>query len=251
MRRALPLVLALAAALPVALLTATADSRYEATASTRLQILFGDDQVSGLRSFAGLPQVTAPTTSPLLPFGAASLARIEARTAGRVSGASSGSEDVRVIDTAAELGVTKFSDAGVRLLKAKAVADDPDQAARLANVYLSEYIRERSRSIHRLLSEAGARFEAGATPSLERITPASRRELLDAIDIAGSLDGGVLTYHLVPATPPDRRISPKPVRDTIVAALIGALLGWLVGQLRVPASSSNSSRLRATIASWL
>jgi hypothetical protein len=251
MRWALPIVLAVVAALAVAAVTIGIDSRYEATASVRVQHLFDARELDNLRLLAGLPPVAPSEDTPLLPGGRASLARVEAHTARRLGSASSFEpEDLRVIDTSTELGAASFEDPG-RRLKVKAIAESPGRAARLANTYLAEYLRELDRATARLLSGAQKRFRAAATPDLSRVSRPVRQEFVDAADIASALHGGVLTDRLVPAAPPNDSISPRPARDIAVAALIGALLGWLLVYARSATNRSNSSRLPSTIASRL
>ena len=227
MKRFFPLLSAGMAALVVALVAGSIDSRYEATASARVQVLFGSDQVASFRSLGGLPAITPAADSPLFPGGASALRRVAARTAQRVGGAPLEPDAVRVIDTRAQLLPAVFTEP-IHRLKVKAVAEQPEAAARTANAYLTEYLRERDRLIDRQLTEARSRLSISSSRGLSGISPAGRAELIEAADIAGELHGGVLTYGVVPASAPTEPISPRPLRDTIVAALIGGLVGWLV-----------------------
>jgi hypothetical protein len=233
-RRALPWVLAGTAAVAVAIIAGSIDERYEATASTRVQIIFDNTTITALRALAGLPAVEEPAESPLFP-----------------GGPREHPEGIRVIDTGAEL-VPSAVAAPVRRLKVKAVANEPEAAARAANRYLADYFDQRRRFIDGLLKEARdrVRTDAAEPPGL---SPAVRAEVADATVIASDLEGGLLTYDPAPASPPTESVSPRPVRDAIVAGLIGGLVGWLIsaGYVRDILSRSKSSRLRSAIASRL
>jgi hypothetical protein len=241
MRVLTALLLAALAALAAALAAGSVDERYEATTSGRIQPLIPLLGVDRLRATAGLPRLEDDPRTPFLPGGGAALERIVERSARALGLARAPDiDDVRVIDTESELVFPKYKEP-VRRLKVKVRADDPDEAARLANGVFRSYLLERERVIVEGLQEARRRLAEGGLP--RRASLHLRAEAVEAVDITIRLGAGLLVGSRRPARAPEEPILPHIVRDALVAAVIGALLGWLGGSWR------RRSQLRSASAS--
>ena len=226
-----PLLLAAAFALPVGLVTSGIDDRYEATASGRIQPAIPPGAVDRLRATAGLSRLNEDPATPFLPGGRDSLEDIVQRSARRLAIQRPSTDQVRAIDTEAELVLPKYKEPE-RRLKVKAQAGDSVAAARLTNAVLRNYFHERERQLIAGLRATRRRLLDASIPRLRRASRPLLREAVEAVEIAIELESGLSITHVQRARAPAEPILPNVARDTIVAALIGALLGWLVAHAR-------------------
>ena len=225
-----PLLVAAALALPVALVASSIDDRYEATASARIQPAIPPSEIDRLRATAGLPRLDDPAT-PFLPRGRDVLEDIVRRSARRLAMEPPSTDGLRVIDTEEELVFPKYKEPE-RRLKVKAQAGDDVAAARLANVVLRDYLDERERRLAAALRATRRRLLDASNPRLRGAPRPLVREAAEAVDITIALQSGLSVARVQRARAPAEPILPNVARDTIVAALIGALLGWLAAHAR-------------------
>ena len=106
-------------------------------------------------------------------------------------------------------------------------ASDPQQAARVANVWAQEYIalrhelaRERIAEQRAVLQDARAALPPGLGSEEEE---AALQERLDALSVASVAPIGV--RQIDRAEPPAEASSPKPVQNTLIGAMVGLALG--------------------------
>jgi polysaccharide biosynthesis transport protein len=213
-------VLAAAAALIISL---TKDERYEATASLLFrdpqfdQKLFGSSFLPG----SGDPQRAAATNIELV-----SLDVVAARAARALGG---------VPPDAIEKNVDVSSSSQSDVVYVTGEAAQPARAAALANLVAREYIafrreadREKVRSAQQLLQERLAQLPPADSASS---IGAALRERSSQLDVLASLQTG--NAELVqPAEPPSSPSSPRPLRDTVLAGIVGLLLGLLLAVVR-------------------
>ena len=223
----LPAIAGLVLGLTVAVVAASVDKVYEATASGHIESVLPPAEVDRLRATAGLPSLNDHSVTPFLPGGPTTLDAIVRRASSKLRLRPPAQvEDVRVIDTERELVFQKFKEP-VRQLKVKARQPDPATASRLADTVLDLYLIERERAVIESLREARRRLAQASTPALRRASTPLRLEAVEAADIAIRLGGGLFLGRRRPALPPEEPILPHPLRDGLVAAAIGLIASAL------------------------
>jgi capsular exopolysaccharide synthesis family protein len=114
------------------------------------------------------------------------------------------------------------------VISISATAADPDLAAEIANVFASEYIDFRRRADQEMIRETTDLIErrlAALSPSdLEGATGRVLQRRLEELEILASLQTGNVEQVQV-AEPPLSRSSPQPVRNGMVGAVLGVILG--------------------------
>jgi polysaccharide biosynthesis transport protein len=107
-----------------------------------------------------------------------------------------------------------------------ATTDDPEKAAAIANAYANQYIayqRELDRAKVQAAQEL-VRRNLDALPEESTSERAGLQDSLEQLTVLEALQTGNADV-VARATPPDEASSPKPVRDAILAGLLGLLLG--------------------------
>jgi succinoglycan biosynthesis transport protein ExoP len=120
------------------------------------------------------------------------------------------------------------------LITVEATAADPERAARIANTYAEEYTQFRRESARRELREERreVRRELAALGKKRRDRPqrfALRRRLV-RLAVAAPPAGAI--RPIGSAEPPSSASSPKPVRNTVLGALVGLILGLVLAGAR-------------------
>jgi Mrp family chromosome partitioning ATPase len=196
--------------------------RYEATA----YLLFGrttnaDAIVTGGTSDTGeVPERVVATNLAL-----ASLDTVAARVKGRLNAP----ETIEEIKNAVKVDITGASDVAA----VTANAGTPERAADLANAFASEIAavrREAARAdIQRAANALRAAAQATPTPSPgsaalpgSEVTRATRDRIAQLEALKALETGGVRVVQT--ANPPERRTSPKPLRNAVIAGLVAAVL---------------------------
>ena len=197
--------------------TSTIDPVYQVKASAKVRPITGNDDLLGVLRIKD-PRFNLRTSEqvPFLPQPGRSLDRIAAASGARL-------QDVELVVPVSRDGSTRLTVIVRR--------PDPEQAARDANALLGEFIAYRRRwyagelrMVGRYLGyklrlrQAGERNFPSGPPD-----PAEGR---DAARILLRLERGTLGPARLASAPADP-ISPHRARDTVVAALIGGLVGWL------------------------
>ena len=189
------------------------DKKYSAESSVLIRDIPSSD-VEGV----GPPVVASedPDRETATNIGLLSLKNIERRVERRLGG-----EDA----TASELDVTQEGESNI--LAITATDRSPEKAARTANAYAREYVAFRQRSSRReIAAEVGF-----ARRELARLTPAAsrgargrglRRQIRRLEFLERSANSGAQLASV--AEPPTTPSSPKPVRNTLLAAIIGLFL---------------------------
>jgi succinoglycan biosynthesis transport protein ExoP len=120
------------------------------------------------------------------------------------------------------------------LVTVEATATDPDRAARIANTYAAEYTAFRRENARRVLRQEQRQvrreFEAlpkGPAAAPERL---ALRRRLARLAVAAPQAGGV--RQVGSAAPPSSASSPYPVRNTLLGALVGLVLGLVLAGAR-------------------
>jgi hypothetical protein len=218
------------------LVTLTIEPRYQAKATAQLKpVLAVDDLAAALRTRDFHVHLRLEPETPFLPNPRRPYETVTARTAERLRSTSAAiRSDVEISDNAFDPVFAQFKDP-VRKLEVVAVDEDPERAALLANTLIKEYVTARDRWYHRRLSAAARylreliesrRASRGLLPG--GIPNAS--EALEAVELTAQLERQTIgAVH--PASVPADPVSPRRARDAIVAALIGALLGWFAAPL--------------------
>ena len=213
------------------------DERYEATASAEVSPVIPIRELDRLRSAAGLPELEEGSDTPFLPGGHPALAELSERAARARGLPPPDMDDVRVIDTDRELVFPKYKEPE-RRLKVKVEGADPEATAMLANAVLEAYLAEQERVLVEGLRTARATLLRAATPRLRRAAPPLRLEAAEAAEIGVRLKGGLSTTDVRRAETPSEPILPHVARDTIVALIVGALVGLLLIRRRRPAQAA-------------
>jgi polysaccharide biosynthesis transport protein len=116
----------------------------------------------------------------------------------------------------------------------KVTANDPELAARIANTYAREYTALRQRNTRRELRQEQRRtrraLEALPKTSATRGERLALRRRLASLAIAAS--GRSTVQRVGSAEPPTSPSSPKPVRNTLLGALVGLILGIVLAAAR-------------------
>jgi polysaccharide biosynthesis transport protein len=123
------------------------------------------------------------------------------------------------------------------LIDVVATSTDPARAARVANAYADAYIGyRREQAVNDVLaaSEQVQSKISDLQKQIDTAPPAQKDELLraqslfqqklDELQVDGALKQGGAQL-VTPATAPESPVSPRPVRDAIIAAFVGLLLG--------------------------
>jgi succinoglycan biosynthesis transport protein ExoP len=205
----LPFVLVPAAALAFSL---TQEEKYSATAS----ILFRDVGAASLIASEDPERETATNIELLSEETKAS---VEARLGG---------DDA----TAAEVTVAQAGQSNV--LKVTATDASPNVASRTANAYAGEYVAfRRRRDLEEVRAELEyVREELRTLPISQRRGPEARdlRRELRRLEFQASRTSGPARV-VSPAQRPSSPVSPKPVRNTIIGAIVGLFLAAIAAVL--------------------
>ena len=215
LRRRLWLILLLGAAavLGALVVSSWAPDRYKATASIVKQVTVGPYETVNVDA---LTRELSTIKQLLLASD------VLGRAAQRVPGESPGS-----VRGALEASV----DPDANLVFVTATAGTPKRAANIANAVAKTFI-ETQREVERRQYEQA---RAGLVQELERVQGqpgASQQE--QAIrqrlsELGVSLAGAGMDLQIAePATPPDQRSSPKPLRNAVIALFLGLFLGVLL-----------------------
>lgn len=200
-------------------LSASREKRYTASAS----LLVGTTSDTVLRD-PGTVDATriAATNASLLELGVVAEGAA-ARLDNRVSAS----------DISAAVSVVPQQDADV--IDVKAETPDPQRSAAIANAYGSAFIEARQRSARKQIEDALGL----ATQGLAAMTPEQRAGAegqaltarINELQTAKSLQtgGAELAQR---ASPPSSPTSPRPKRDGILGAILGAMLGFVLASIR-------------------
>jgi polysaccharide biosynthesis transport protein len=145
--------------------------------------------------------------------------------------------DAVAVRTARELGTSRQavsssvdvdSEGRSNLVSVTATDQDPRRAARIANTFAQEFIGFRQDADREKLRQAQALIQA----QIDRLDPEERlgpegselRDRAQQLEVLASLQTGNAEV-VQNATPPSSRSSPKPLRNTLLGLILGALLG--------------------------
>lgn len=195
---------------------------YQASAS----IYFHDDQLD--QSAAGLP-VAPPLQNPsqlATSLKLAALPRIAAATAAAIGGGlSSGS---------VQSSVTVSQQGNSSLATVAATSTSPQLAARIANTYAAQIVADRQRSSQAYYSAIvrtlNLQYRALPPVAQQGSQGLALRDRADSLQVLSQLEGsqvGVVDGASVPSSPS----SPQVARNTILAAILGLLLGLALALL--------------------
>jgi polysaccharide biosynthesis transport protein len=213
---ALPVIVVAAAALVFSL---QQEQKYSASAS----LIFRDSGPGARPLVSQDPEREAATNVRLLQGDL-----VERRVARALGGSIGGT-----VSVAAE------GDSNV--ITVKATATDPERAARIANTYAREYTQFRRETARRELREEQGETR-GELAALDDIPPGTADELaiqrerfalqrrLAQLAVATPRAGDIRPVGL--AKPPSSAASPDPVRNTLLGALVGLLLGLVLAGAR-------------------
>jgi Mrp family chromosome partitioning ATPase len=212
-RRWLILLLGAAAVAGALLVSSWTPDRYKATASIVKQVTVGPYETVNVDA---LTRELSTIEKLLLSSDVLS------RAAQRLPDESSGS-----VRSSLEASV----DPNANLIFVTATAGDPKRAARVANAVANTFI-ERQRDVQRRQYEQA---RAGLAQELRRVQGqpgAAQQEqaIRQRISELGvSLAGAGMDLQIAePATPPDKRSSPKPLRNAVIALFLGLFVGVLL-----------------------
>jgi succinoglycan biosynthesis transport protein ExoP len=199
---AIPLIVVPAAAL---WFSREQEEKYEASAS-----LIFRDSGSGAQPLASTDPEREAATNVRLLQGELVERRVERALGGSIGGT-----------------VSVISEPDSNLVTVEATAADPERAARIANTYAREYTQFRREGARRELREEQRRvrreLDALATvPRAKAERLALRRELA-RLAVATPRAGAI--RQVGSAEPPSEASSPNPVRNTVLGALVGLILG--------------------------
>jgi tyrosine-protein kinase len=190
--------------------------KYTATA----QILFRnaqlDQQAAGLQVVSQVnPQPQSDTNLRL-----ASLPRVAAETASALGGG------VRPKDVANAIAVAQVGD--TNLAQVSATWTSPAFAAKVANVYAQNVIADRQRADADYYSNAlravNLQFDALTRAQQQGVEGADLKDRANSLQILSQLQSGEVQREQAAAVPTSPS-SPKVLRNTVVAAFFGLLLG--------------------------
>ena len=120
------------------------------------------------------------------------------------------------------------------LVTVEATATDPDRAARIANTYAAEYTAFRRGNARRELrqEQQQVRRELAALPKGPAAAPErlALRRRVARLAVAAPKAGAV--RQVGSATPPSSASSPHPVRNTLLGALVGLIVGLVLAGAR-------------------
>jgi len=224
----LPLALAVAAAALVGVAVVGADDVHRAEAALHLDPLLEESAVTAaLRLGDGGGRPSYDADAPELPGGARELDAIAARAAASVPGSDAGQlrESLRVLDSR-----MTFLQRRGRVLLVRVEQPSAELAVAAADAAARQYGLSHRRWFERELGAAKRKLRAAEAAA---DTPARHER---AAELA---DGADLTLELVTGSvgPAERagaaeRLASRPVRDIVVAAVLGALLGLVLLRLR-------------------
>jgi tyrosine-protein kinase len=150
------------------------------------------------------------------------LPAVAARTAERIGGA------ITPAFVFSKVSVARQGQA--QLISVIATDHDPRLAARLANTFAAEYINWRRQADRAIIKRA----QADIRRQVNRVADPGRRRLLESLQNLGviaALQNGKAEL-VQTAKPPTSPSSPKPVRDGILGAMMGLILGVSLAFLR-------------------
>jgi capsular exopolysaccharide synthesis family protein len=209
---AIPLIVVPAAAL---WFSREQEEKYEASAS-----LIFRDSGSGAQPLASTDPEREAATNVRLLQGELVERRVERALGGSIGGT-----------------VSVISEADSNLVTVEATATDPERAARIANTYAREYTQFRREGARRELREEQRRVrrELDALATVPR-AKAERRALrperlalrreLARLAVATPRAGAI--RQVGSAEPPSEASSPNPVRNTVLGAMVGLILGLVL-----------------------
>ncbi len=186
-------------------LSLSQEKEYKASTS----LLFRDSGIGSSVLASQDPQIEAATNLRLLQLGA-----VDNRVNAHLGEPFTGQVDV-VAEANSNLATITVTDS------------DPQRAARVANLYAKEYVDLRQRVTRKQVE----REQASVSRALDRIPPDERngpqalalQRRLDNLAVAAEAPSGAT--HVKPATPPSSASAPKPRRNALIGAVIGAALG--------------------------
>ncbi|HWM64866.1 MAG TPA: polysaccharide biosynthesis tyrosine autokinase [Solirubrobacterales bacterium] len=219
LRRRLPILLVCLAVVPAAALlwSLQQPEEYEATAS----LLFRNVELDQSEGSSFSPSSDDPTRAAETNLKLVSKGEIAARTALRL-------DLPGVTPDAVEDAVSVSLEGESDIASVTAKAEDPDVAARIANAFALEFIKQRREADRRAILAGKTRIEA----ELNQLSPAETEGLqgerltrqAEELELLASLQTG--NAEIVQrATPNDSPVSPKPLRNAILGLFLGGLLG--------------------------
>ena len=130
--------------------------------------------------------------------------------------------------------VDVISEGESNLVTVKATAADPEQAARIANTYVHEYtVFRRERARNELTQErAEVRRELDALPEGTRTAPERKALRGQLAELAALVPKAAPVQQVGSAEPPTSASSPDPVRNTVLGALVGLIVGLVLAVAR-------------------
>ncbi len=200
--------------------SSTREEQYTATAS----ILFrsATDSVLGTTGTYVDPSREAATNEELLSLGV---------VADRTADALGGNVSAATVAEAVDVSSTPESD----IMQVSATTTDPDLSARIANQYVNSFIAFRRQSAVDRLERATAL----AKEALSQLTPSQAegdegdtlRERISQLETAASLQTGD-AEPVQRASAPTSPSAPQPVRNGILGAVLGLILGFSLAAIR-------------------
>jgi succinoglycan biosynthesis transport protein ExoP len=192
---------------PVATLAFSLEQEKEYTASASL--IFRDSGPGAQPLVSEDPEREAATNVRLLQGNA-----VERRVARELGGSIGGTVDV-------------VAEGESNLITVEATATDPERAARIANTYAREYTQFRRQSAlrDRRQEQEDLRNQLAALGNdpRDRLQRLALRQRLARLAVAAPPAGAIRLVDV--AEPPSSPSSPKPVRNTVIGAVVGLILG--------------------------
>jgi succinoglycan biosynthesis transport protein ExoP len=138
--------------------------------------------------------------------------------------------------------VSVVAEGDSNVITVKATATDPERAARIANTYAREYTQFRRETAGRELREE-QRETRGELAALDDIPPGTAEDELAIqrerfalqrrlAQLAVATPGAEAIRRVGLARPPSSASSPNPVRNTLLGALVGLILGLVLAGAR-------------------
>jgi succinoglycan biosynthesis transport protein ExoP len=137
--------------------------------------------------------------------------------------------------------VSVVAEGDSNVITVKATATDPERAARIANTYAREYTQFRRESARRELREE-QRETRRELAALDKIPPGTADELTlqrerfalqrRLVELSGATPRADAIRPVGLARPPSSASSPNPVRNTMLGALVGLILGLVLAGAR-------------------
>ena len=137
--------------------------------------------------------------------------------------------------------VSVVAEGDSNVITVKATASDAERAARIANTYAEEYTQFRRETARRELREQ-QRETRGELAALDNIPPGTADELAiqrerfalrrRLAQLAVATPGAEAIRRVGLARPPSSAASPTPLRNTLLGALVGLILGLVLAGAR-------------------